>query len=131
MPSASSTAGERVVAAQALVALAKERRGVELLELVELAHQDGLQAHRDRMRIAMRAAERFADDLVDETKFGKTRRGEAERLGGVLGLLGALPEDRRAAFGRDHRIRRVLQHVRAVADADRERAARAAFADNG
>ena len=32
-------------------------------------------------------------------------------------LLGALPQDRGAALGRDHRIDRVLQHQHLVADA--------------
>ena len=58
-------------------------------------------------------------------------RGDAERLGGFRRVLRRLPQDRGAAFGRDHRVGRVLQHQRDVADGDRERAARAAFADDG
>ncbi len=53
-----------------------------------------------------------------------------ERFGGFRRLRRALPQDRRAAFRRDHRIGRELQHQHAVADRDRERAARAAFADD-
>ena len=79
----------------------------------------------------MRAAERLVDDLVDEAELLQPRRGDAERLGGLGRVLGGLPQDRRAAFGRDHRVRRVLQHQRDVADRDRERAARPAFADDG
>ena len=41
-----------------------------------------------------------------------------------------LPEDRRAALGRDHRVDGVLQHEHAVGDADGERAAGAALADD-
>ena len=40
----------------------------------------------------------------------------------------ALPEDRRAAFRRDHRVGAVLEHQQPVAHADGERAARAALA---
>ena len=41
-----------------------------------------------------------------------------------------LPEDRGAAFGADHGVVGVLQHEHAVGDADAERAAAAAFADD-
>jgi hypothetical protein len=41
-----------------------------------------------------------------------------------------LEQDRRTRLGRDHRIRAVFEHVGDVADADRERAAGAAFADD-
>ena len=79
----------------------------------------------------MRAADRLVDDLVDQAQRLQAVRGDAELLGGVGGALGGLPQDRRAAFGRDHRIGRVLQHQQLVADADRQRAARAALADDG
>ena len=80
--------------------------------------------------IAMRAAERLADDLVDEAQRLQPRRGDAERFRGFGRLLGGLPQDRRAAFGRDDRVSRVLQHQRDVADGDRQRAAGTAFADD-
>ena len=84
-----------------------------------------------RRVVAVRAAERLVDDLVDEAELLQARRGDAEDLGGLGRVLGGLPQDRRAALGRDHRVGRVLQHQRDVADGDRERAARAALADDG
>jgi pilus assembly protein Flp/PilA len=49
------------------------------------------------------------------------------RLGGVGGLVGGAPQDRGAAFGRDHRIDRMLEHQHPVGGGDRDRAARAAL----
>ncbi len=43
---------------------------------------------------------------------------------------GVAPQDRGAAFRRDHRIDRVLQHQHGIAGGERDRAARAAFADD-
>ena len=57
-------------------------------------------------------------------------RSARRRLLAHLLALAVLPQDRRAALDRDHRVDRVLEHVRAVGDAERERAARAAFADH-
>ena len=79
----------------------------------------------------MRAADRLVDDLVDQAERLQAVRRDAQLLGGVGRALGGLPEDRGAALGRDHRVDRVLQHQHLVADADRQRAARAALADDG
>ena len=81
-------------------------------------------------RVAMRAADGFAHDLVDQAVFLQALGGHAQLFGGVLGLLGGLPQDRGAAFRRDHRVGAVFEHQRAVADADRQRAAGTAFADH-
>ena len=53
-----------------------------------------------------------------------------ERRGGLLRLAGVAPEDRRAALGRDDGVDRVLLHEHAVGNGDRDRAARAALADD-
>ena len=48
-----------------------------------------------------------------------------------FGLGGIAPQDRGAAFRRDHGVDRILEHEDAVADGDRQRAAGAAFAGDG
>ena len=72
------------VLAQAAIALVDQAGAVAALERIELVEQHGLEADRHRVRIAMRAAERLAHDLVDQAEFEQARRGDAERLGGVL-----------------------------------------------
>src|SRR6185437_13085876 len=119
------------VAAQALVALFQQRVDGQGLQFVQLVQQHGLQADRHRARVAVRAAGGFADDLVDQSEFLEARRGQAQRFRGVLGAAGVLPKDRLAALRRNHRIGRVLQHVDAVTDTNRERAAGTALADHG
>src|SRR5205823_8395258 len=76
------------------------------------------------------AARRFLDQLVDDAELERVARRELERLRRALALRGVAVEDRRARLGRDHRIPAVLQHQEPVADADGERAARAALADH-
>ena len=75
-------------------------------------------------------ADRLLDDLVDDLEPQQVLGRELERLGGALALARVLPQDRGAALGRDHRVDRVLQHQDPVGDAERERAARAALADD-
>src|SRR5690606_11386340 len=81
-------------------------------------------------RVAVRAAERLRDHVVDQTELLQAVGRYAHRLGGRLGLLRGLPQDRRAALRRDHGIDAVLQHHHLVRDTDRERAAGAALADH-
>src|SRR5690348_1385673 len=119
------------VTAQSLVALLQQFVDGQRLQFVQLVEQYGFQADRHRARIAVRAAGGFADDLVDQAEFPETWCGQAQRFGGILGAPGVLPQDRRATFRRDHGIGGVLQHVDAVAHADRQGAARAAFAGHG
>ncbi len=58
-------------------------------------------------------------------------RGDAQGVGRFLGLVAGLPEDGGTALGADDRINGVLQHDHLVAHADGQRAARAAFANDG
>jgi hypothetical protein len=62
--------------------------------------------------------------------FSKLVGGQAHCFGGVGGFIGALPQNRRAAFRRNHRIGAVLQHQHPVAHADRQRPAGTALADD-
>ena len=106
------------------------------LDAVELAQLpkallDGLADRLDRLAlVALGPAQRLGHDLVDDAQLDQILGGQLERLGGLLGLLAAAPQDRGAALRRDHRIDRVLQHDHLVGGRDRDRAARAALADD-
>src|ERR1700754_2074289 len=126
-----SAFGEGAIAAQALVTLFQQLVDTELLEFVQLVEQDGFETNRHGLRIAMRTAQRLTHDLVDQAVLEQARRRETHDVGGILGLVGALPEDGSAAFRRDDRVGRVLQHERAVAHADSQRAAGTTFTGNG
>ena len=81
--------------------------------------------------MAVRAAERLGDDSVDDAKRLQVGRSDLHCLGGVRSLVGRAPQDRRAAFGRNYRIDRMLEHQYAVGRGKRDRAARTALADDG
>src|SRR5439155_27138338 len=97
--------------------LGRDRR-----ELVQIADDGRLEARGARRRIAMRAPEGLLEDFVDEAELVQSVGGEIQRVGGHFLLVLALPEDRGAALGRDHRIGAVLEHQQAVAHPDAERA---------
>jgi len=74
-------------------------------------------------RIRVRPSRRLGHDLVDHVEARQVRRGQLERVGGVL-LPGRVPpENRRAPLRRDHGVDRVLEHERAVPDPQSERSA--------
>ena len=56
--------------------------------------------------------------------------GELHGLGGFGGVLAMFPKDGGAAFRADHRVIGVFEHEDAVGDADAERAAGAALAED-
>src|SRR5262245_5253828 len=58
----------------------------------------GLAGFRDRLvGLAMGPAERLGDDSVDDAEAGEVLCGQSERMSRLFGLVGAVPEDRRAA----------------------------------
>ncbi len=79
----------------------------------------------------MGAARDLGDHLVDDPQLDQILGGHLHGLSGLAILRRVAPEDRRAAFRADHRVDRELQHVDAVADAERQRPAAAAFAGDG
>ena len=79
------------------------------------------------LMVVVGAAFRFRDDLVDQPHFEQVRRGDLQCLRGNFGFTGIAPHDRSAALWRDHRVHRIFQHVHAIADRDRQRAAGTAF----
>ena len=72
----------------------------------------------------------LGDDAVDDAEGEQVLGGQAQSLGGLLHLLGVLPEDRGAALGRDHRVDRMLEHGDAVGGGEGDGAAGAALADD-
>src|SRR5687768_6119958 len=83
---------------------------------------DGL--HR-RLMVAVRAAGRLGYDAVHQSEGFQAGRGNGKRLGRFLGVIGALPQDRGAAFGRDHRVGRILQHENGIPNGNGQSSARA------
>src|SRR3546814_577395 len=79
---------------------------------------------------AMGAAQRLRNDVVDDTEAQQVLGRQAQSLGRLLRLLAGAPENRGAAFWRDHRVDRVLQHVDAVGGGQGDGAAGAALADD-
>ncbi len=88
---------------------------------------DGLHG---RHRFAMRAAQRFFDDRVDDAEAQKILRGDLHIGRGLLRLRRIAPEDGGGGFGRSDRVDRMFQHQHAIAACNRNRAAGAAFAQN-
>src|SRR3546814_1730211 len=76
---------------------------------------------------AMGAAQRLRNDVVDDTEAQQVLGRQAQSLGRLLRLLAGAPENRGAAFWRDHRVDRVLQHVDAVGGGQGDGAAGAAL----
>src|SRR5882672_6291261 len=115
---------------QALEALLDEFLGTLVGETAQSVGQSALEVLRHRSGVAMRAAERLADDPVDQTEGLQPAGGDAQRLCRLGRPVRALPQDRGSAFRRNHRVSRVLQHHHGIADRDREGSARSAFPDH-
>ena len=99
-------------------------------ERLQLIDQGLAQGRSHELGIAVRAAERFADHLVDEAEFKESVGCESQSLSGFRSLVGALPENGCAPFRADHGIRGVLKHDERVAHGNGESSAGAAFADD-
>src|SRR2546426_8243398 len=121
---------ELAIGHHALEALLDQLFGLFLLQLLERLGERLAQRLRGGLGVAVRAAERLGHDLVDQPERLQPAGGDSQHVGRLGRLVGAAPQDRRAALRRDHRIRRVLQHQHRVAHRDGERAARAALADH-
>ena len=91
----------------------------------------GQHARHDGARIAVRAAQRLGHDLVDDAESLQILRREFQPRRRLLGLARIRPQNRRAALRRRDRVRAVLEHDDVIGDGQRQRPARAAFADDG
>src|SRR5206468_4231094 len=91
-----------------LVAAVEKSVERDVDELAEVAEEEGLESGGGLAMVAVGAAERLRDDLVDDPEAEQVLAGELERGGGLGGVFATFPEDRRTAFGADHRVIRVL-----------------------
>ena len=85
----------------------------------------------DGIGVAVGAALGFADDLIDDSQLAQVLGRELEGVGRFLAMVGAAPEDRGAALGRDDRVDRVFEHQHPVGHGQRHGAAGPALADDG
>ena len=104
--------------------------GRQLLELREIFQQRRLDRGGDGLGIAMRATDGLGQHFVDELELEQAIGGEVHRVRRHFFLVGALPENGRAAFRRNHRVGGELQHQQPVANANGQRATRTTLADH-
>ncbi|KAF4516425.1 hypothetical protein B566_EDAN003171 [Ephemera danica] len=81
--------------------------------------------------VAVRTAERFADNPVDQTQCLQALGGDAHGLGRFGRLVGTLPENGSAALRGNDRVGRILEHLHDVADSNGQRPSGTALADDG
>src|ERR1051326_2005223 len=115
-----------------LVTAVAERVARQRTELREMPFERAPERLHRLRRVPVGATERLGDDVVDDAELEEVFRRQAKRLRGARHRIGGLlpVEDRGAAFGRDHRITRVLEHQDAVADPESERSSAASLTDD-
>src|SRR5262245_8807673 len=99
-------------------------------QLTEMALQGVAERRRGGFGIRVCAPGRLGNDLVDHSEVEQVLGGNLESFRGALTLARILPQNRGTPFRRDHGIHRVLEHQHTIGEPDRERPARAAFADD-
>eukprot|EP00042_Codosiga_hollandica_P001261 m.925518 g.925518 ORF g.925518 m.925518 type:complete len:419 (-) comp132159_c0_seq1:150-1406(-) len=122
---------ESAIGLQALVATVQQFAGLQVADLAQRIRQRTLEVGCHLLGVAVGAAHRLADDLVDEPQRLQAVGRDAQRVGRVGRALTALPQDGCTAFGRDDRVGRELQHQHLVGHADGQRTARAALTNDG
>src|SRR5512139_3269499 len=122
---------EGAIRPQALITRSQQRIGRLLAQFGQSVGECAAHRLEHGVPVALRTAQRLLDDAVDQAVGLQAVGGDAQGFGGDRSLVGTLPQDRGATLGGDHRIGRVLQDQRSVADADRQRTARAPLADDG
>src|SRR5262249_27805345 len=85
-------------------------------QLAQIAQQVRLEGRSRLPVVAVGAAERFGNDVIDDPQGSQMTGGQAQGIGGQgLGLLvGLLPKDARTALGADYRIPGVFQQADAI-----------------
>src|SRR6266571_3931102 len=81
--------------------------------------------------VPMCAALRLWDNFVHNFEFQQILRSQLERLGGLGCMPPVSPQNRGTRFGTDHRVVSVLENQHVICDANAQRAAGSAFADDG
>src|SRR5690606_26084783 len=117
-------------AAKLLVALGQQLVFGLLGKFAEAANEIGLQPRRHLIVVAVGAAHRLFDHVVDRLQPLEMLRSQLERPGGHLREVVALPQDAGTPLGTDHGIVGVLEHGYTVAYANPQGSSRASFADD-
>src|SRR5258705_3167546 len=115
---------------QALETLLDEFLGTLLGKTAQRVGESFLQALCHGGRIAMCAAQRLVDDLVDQTESLQAAGGDAERFRRLRRPVGPLPPNGSAALRSNHRVSRILKHHHDVAHGDGKSPAPSALADH-
>src|SRR5258708_595680 len=122
---------ELPIAHQALETLLDEFLGALVGKTAQSVGERFLQALGHRGRIAVRAAQRFVDDPVDQTEGLQTAGGDAEAFRSLPPPSAPLPHNPTPPFTANHRNHHLITHHHDVAHGDGERPARTALADDG
>ena len=80
--------------------------------------------------VLVRPALRFRHDAVDKAQFFEMSRSELQRFGRLRGMAAVFPEDGGTSFRADDRVIRVFHNEDAIGNANAERPAGPAFADD-
>src|SRR5437773_4211467 len=102
-----------------------------LAEQAHMAAEGVAQGSRGGVGVGVGAPGRLRNDLVDHGQLQQVFGRDLQGLGRPFPLSGVLPENRRTAFGRNHRIHRVFEHQHPIGESYRERPAGAPFTDHG
>ena len=116
--------------AETLVTLFDEAFDRDFRQFAQLRPQILLHSQPRQATVAVRAADRLFDHVVDDAEFEEVFRRKFERFGRFVLMFAAFPKDARAPLRTDDAVIREFQHRDAVADGDPDRAAASAFADD-
>src|SRR5256884_119514 len=102
-----------------------------LAEQAHMAAECVAQGSRGGVGVGAGAPWRLRNDVVDHGQLQQVFGRDLQGFGRPFPLSGVLPENRRTAFGRNHRIHRVFEHQHPIGESYRERPAGAPFTDDG
>src|SRR5213083_508123 len=102
-----------------------------LAEQAHMAAEGVAQGSRGGVGVGVGAPGRLRNDLVDHGQLQQVFGRDLQGLGRPFPLSGVLPENRRTAFGRNHRIHRVFEHQHPIGESYLVRPAGAPFTDHG
>ena len=75
--------------------------GLQTLDLAKGIGQSALEQHGHLLGIAVRATQRFVDDLVDQVHCLQAMRSKTQRFGCIGSAIGGFPENGGATFRRN------------------------------
>src|SRR5690606_35531349 len=116
------TRGDVTVTYEAFVAPGHQFLRCNAAETIQMLDQTLTHTLGHLVVIAVGTTGRFRQHLVNNTELMQTGCGEAHSFRRFRCLVGTAPQNRGTAFGRNHGIGSVLQHLQVIADTNRERA---------